>query len=944
MASSSSSWTPDAGSVGQLVDLLKQTLSPDNKVQREATKALEQAKTMPDLNKYLVYLLVTREASADITARSSAGIMLKNNLLKSYASQPSDTLAYVKAHVVQGLVGPGQQHMVRNISGNVVTTVVAKGGVAGWPEILPKLMEVAEQAEKDVAAAEAAMSALAKICEDSAVDLDKLHNGARPVEYMIPKFLQFMGSPASPKVRSLSVTCLNMFATLTSKSLVPHIDEFLNALFNLARGDEYAETRWNVCTAFATVLSVQPDKLAPHLDGVVDFALHCIKDTEDSSSDGGDERVAREGCEFILHLAESDKLDKTLVSPHLERIVPQILSTMVYSETDQMLLENLAEDDENVEDKAQDIRPNMVKTKDVHKSKTTDNSESKNSSNNNEEDDDDFYEDDEDAETEAALSEWNLRKCSAAALDVFSTQFPDLVLEYSMPYLREGIVSPQWSVREAAILAFGAISNGCIDLVGPHLPDLVPFLVQTLRDPVPAVRQITCWTLGRYSSWVAYNSRDGSQHEVYLQPVLEGILGCCQDKNKKVQEAACVALGMVTEEAGYELLPYLEVILTQLAQCFNKYRARNLHYLYETLEVLLAQVGPAVAESSHDSHKLIEIIMPPLQAKWRTTSSEDRDVWPIFECMASVASAFGRAFAPYAAEVYTRGVNVISDILIQDQNCQNDDTLEEPDKEFAISALEMLDGVVQGLKGELAPLIEQTQPPLVELLVACIEDENVDVQQSAFALVGDLAASNNASVLRPAMQPLLELAVKRMDLTYGPGVLNNALWSVGELTLALGPEIEPFAATMLTRYAEILRSDDTLSSNGENAAIALGRLAHALPAFVAPHLHHFLAKWCYYIKEVYESDEKASAYLGLTKSVRQNPTGAATSESQLLAFIDCVACYAEPPAELQQEIRQVLAGFKDMLAGNKVEWESGIVAQTSQQAQEALSPGGIYSI
>lgn len=32
------SWSPDTNSVGQLVDLLKQTLSPDNQVQREAAK------------------------------------------------------------------------------------------------------------------------------------------------------------------------------------------------------------------------------------------------------------------------------------------------------------------------------------------------------------------------------------------------------------------------------------------------------------------------------------------------------------------------------------------------------------------------------------------------------------------------------------------------------------------------------------------------------------------------------------------------------------------------------------------------------------------------------------------------------------------------------------------------------------------------------------------
>lgn len=864
---------------------------------------------MPDLNKYLAYLLVTSNASTDTTARSSAGVMLKNNILKSYQSQAPETLEYVKAQILQGLVA--QEQMIRNISGNVITTLVTRAGIGGWPEILPQLMTMAEGS--DVQSAEGAMSALSKICEDSAADLDKLYNGARPLEYMIPKFLQFMENQ-SAKVRALSVACINQFVTLRSQSVLPHIDAFLNALFNLATRDEFVDTRCNVCVAFVGVLSVKANALEPYLEGVVDFSLFCVK--------SDDERLAKEGCEFILHLAESEDIDEKLVAPHLKKIVPTILSTMVYSEMDQMLLQSLVEDDENVEDKAQDIRPNIAKSK-KHEFSAAHSAEDHNNSDSDSFDDED---EDDDAEAEAMLSEWNLRKCSAAALDVFSTKYPELVLEYSMPYLRDGIVSGEWSTREAAILAFGAISSGCYELVGPHLPELIPFLVRTLKDSVPAVRQITCWTLGRYSSWIAYTSSGGAQHEAYLQPVLEGILGCCLDKNKKVQEAACSALSMLSEEAGKELLPYLDIILSQLAVCFTKFHSKNLQSLCETLSSLLESLGSEKV-ATRDPAKLLQTIMPSFLNKWNNTSDEDRDIWPLFECMSTVASEFGTAFAPYARDVYTRGVNVVSEILIQDQNCQNDMTLDPPDKEFAIAALEMLNGVALGLKGELSQLIQQTQPPLAELILACFDDELFDLRQSAFALLGDLSR-HNVGVLSPYLPSIITQCIEHMDMAFGPGVCNNAIWSSGEITLALGEGIQPYAEDLFKRWVNILDDPDVVASVSENAAIAIGRLAQALPSLVSAHLGVFIKKWCYYIRDVLESNEKESAYVGLCQAVSANRK-ALDNEALLIAFVDCIASYEQPSPKLQAEARKVLSGYKELMG---MDWDN-LVRRTSTAAQ-----------
>ena len=65
--------------------------------------------------------------------------------------------------------------------------------------------------------------------------------------------------------------------------------------------------------------------------------------------------------------------------------------------------------------------------------------------------------------------------------------------------LQERLASPQWEVRESGILALGAIAEGCLSAIQAYLPQLVPWLVQTLADPKALIRSITCWTLSRYS-------------------------------------------------------------------------------------------------------------------------------------------------------------------------------------------------------------------------------------------------------------------------------------------------------------------------------------------------------------------------------------------------------------------------------------------------------------
>lgn len=865
-------------------------------------------------------MLIHSDSAVEL--RSIAGVKLKNSMLNKFQLFDSDTLIYVKTHISKGLSDPNV--LLRNVTGNVITTLVTKVGIDGWPEILPELMSLVESAPQ-VITQESAMSTLTKICEDSAKVLDQEYpGGQRPLEYMIPKFLQFTESP-SQKVRALSIAAINQFVFIKSQSLLPHIDAFLNAIFKLT-SDNFSDTKINICHALVNIMYSHPGKLVQHLEGVLNYIIHCMVDD--------DEQVAGDACEFILQLAESgDSFDHELIKQFLPTIIPAVLRTMVYSELDRELLQSLAEDDQDVEDRPEDIRPQFAKAKEHAptqksgsnlKSSNNQKSEFDNDGDENIEDEDDDEDDEEeDDRINESLAEWNLRKCSAAALDVFAAVYPETVLELVLPYLREYTVSDKWYIREAAILAFGAISQGCIELISPNLPELIPFLVSQMKVPEPAVRQIACWAVSRYCTWIAYQSFNGN-HEAYLQPVLRALLDCCLDKNKKVQEAACSACSILTEEATDELIPYLEPILQQYAEALRRYRTKNRLNLYDSIQTLFDKVGIAAA-----SPTLANIIVPVLHERWAHTSDDDTDLWPLMECLSTVTAVLGMYMIQQAPNMYARCVKIISESIIMEQNHDIDPTIDIPEKDFEITALDLIDGLVQGLKNNMSELTRQAQPPLPELLAVCFEDEVYDVRQSALAVLGDIAI-HAIDIIVPYLNTIIKAVISQMDMKYTPGVCNNAIWSAGEIALRLKGSMEPFAQELFSRLWQLLDSDDAVSTVWENAATAMGRLGQGVPTLMAPQVGTIIQKWCYHISDMAETEEKDSAYIGMCQVVSANPSGI-SDEAHLSEFVALIAQYTEPTQQLSDLVSQVLQGYKSMIP----DW-NGFVSKLPPSAQTSI--------
>lgn len=857
---------------------------------------LSQAKSSPDINNYLIYLFSCTSPPSGLQCtvedlhliRSAAAIMLKNNVKTGYKQIPEASMTPIKRGIAMILEDKNSQ--MRNYAGNIATEMIRRGGLLSWPELLPKLLDMIgnENGQVSNEAQEGAIVTMSKICEDNTKMIERELNGQRPLNFILPKLIQATKSPL-PKVRAQALTAINVFTPRKSQAMLNSIDDLLQHLFHLAN-DNNPDVRRQVCRAFVQLVETRPDKLLPHLNGLVDYII-----TQQQSDD---EELACDAAEFWLAVGEHEHLWQSL-TPYISKIIPVLLQCMVYSPEDIAMLGG-ASDDEDEEDRVEDIKPKFAKKNAARAANGEQTDAAQNGGGNAyekvagmeddlEEGEIDNLDDGDDMDPD---DKWTLRKCSAAALDVFARDYRAPVFASILPYLTKHLKHEDWPHREAAVLALGAVAEGCMDVVTPHLPELVPYLITLLNDPEPVVRQITCWTLGRYSAWAAQLT-DPAQKQTYFEPMMEGILMKMLDKNKKVQEAGASAFANLEEKAGKNLEPYSGPIIRQFVQCFAKYKDRNIYILYDCVQTLAEAIGPVLAQPDH-----VNQLMPALIDRWQKVPDDSRELFPLLECLSYVAMALNDSFTPFAQPIFGRCVNIIHQNLEASMALANNPALDVPDKDFLVTSLDLLSAIIQALdKQKSAQLVKESQLPFFELLTFCMEDPADEVRQSGYALLGD-CAKYVFSELQGSLGNIIPVLLKQLDLDSildeeidsGFSVVNNACWSVGEIAIQYKDGMGPYVPELFQRFLEIITNPGIPRSVTENAAIALGRLGLGNSALMAPQLATFAEEFLTSMDEVDPSDEKATAFRGFACIVEQNPMA---MEKSLLHFFTSIARYRD---------------------------------------------------
>ncbi|RMZ76318.1 hypothetical protein DV738_g4996, partial [Chaetothyriales sp. CBS 135597] len=951
-------WQPREDELGQLVECLKNSLTGhDRNKQKEAeivrlTAILNQARQNPYFVDYLVYIFSTPQIGDHFQlnpgtlflVRYAAAIKLKNHIKDAYSSIPKEKLVQVKAGTLQMLQEPNAQ--LRAFAGTIITEIVQQGGLLSWPEVLQDLITLVANGPGNVSddTQEGAMSALAKVCEDNKRLLDKEYQGQKPMSVIVPQLLDFATHP-NPKIRVFALGTLKAFIPLKSKVLLDRLGFYMQKTFDRA-SDPDVQVRRVVCQSIVQLVESKPEVLPPHMEGLVQYILA-------QQQQSGNPDLALDAAEFWLSVGEQDEL-KGLMGPYLNQIIPVLLAGIVYGEEDVFRLGGDDADAEE-EDRPEDIKPQFAATKtgrgaaaepkDGEAPNGEPNGQAPNPSQKAELSDGEVEESDldsdDDWDDEDPENVWSLRKCSAAALDIFAVNYHATVFNIILPYLKENLSHQLWPRREAAVLALGAIADGCMDVVSPHLPELIPYLITLLRDEEPVVRQITCWCLARYSEWAAQLS-DPAQKQQFFVPMMEGLLHRMLDSNKKVQEAGASSFASLEEKSRENLKPYVEPILRQFTQCFQRYKDKNMYILYDCLQELADSVGQEMAKP-----ELVDMLMPVLIARWNKIPDDAREMFPLLGCLGYLAGAYGDTFSQFAPPIFARCIKLIFSTLQQNMSFLSGEAVDSPDKDFIVTALDLVSAIIQAIPPEKSsPLVQSSQPNFFDLLSFCMEDSTPDVRQSAYALLGDCAIAIY-SVLAPALPKIMPILIKHIDLDLirdddsdsGFNVLINVCWSVGEIGARTSAEtLSPYLESLYRNLLSVVTNEEVPDAANENACMTLGRLGLSCPDLLAPHLSEYAGAFLNSISKTSTSDEKASAFLGFNAVVERNPQA---MEAVLADYFTAVAGWpikgklAADYANVRQSFANILQGYKGLLGD---QW-SGFIGRLPANVRNKIAEG-----
>ncbi|KAJ6455241.1 armadillo-type protein [Mycena sanguinolenta] len=591
---------------------------------------------------------------------------------------------------------------------------------------------------------------------------------------------------------------------------------FIATFFKLASDDD-PSVRRHVCQALVLLLAARPEKLMPEMGNVAEYMLYSTKDKNEN---------------FWLTFTEDADLAMYL-HPLLGKVASVLLDYMIYGEVDLLWLEGDAED-AAVPDKYTDIKPRHYSGGKLHGLEHNPNGNP--------------------APQKTRVGAYSKETIDSDEEDDY-VRFGGDLLNVLLGPLKEKLWSQNWLQRESDILALRTMAEGCIEAIEPHLTTHVPYLINTLSDPKPLVRSITCSTLGCYASWTMQPISEEHKN-LYFVPTMEGLLRMVLDNNKRVQEAGCSAFAMLEEDIGLELAPYPEPVLQNLVIAFDKYQHKNMLVLYDAFGTLADTVSRTL-----QNPRYVEILMPPLMNRWFQLKGDDEDLIPLLERrVRAICAARFRSVHQYHPPVTPKVPSLP----------QNPD-MEEPDKSFLIVVLDLLSGLTQGLGMELQPLINAPNPNLLQLLTA-------PVCQSAYALVGDMVMGCFV-LLRPHMPVIMAELILQLEPEpkyHFISASNNAAWSVGEVALRYGrddPKFKQWVQPLIEQLIPILLHPKAPRSLHENAAVSIGHIGLTHPDIVAPHLPEFAQSWCQALYDIRDNEEKDSVFRGSCTLVQVNPPG-----------------------------------------------------------------------
>lgn len=184
-------------------------------------------------------------------------------------------------------------------------------------------------------------------------------------------------------------------------------------------------------------------------------------------------------------------------------------------------------------------------------------------------------------EEDASEDEWNVSMAAGTALALLAQCTTDAIVAPVIPFVESGIKSPDWRLREAAVIAFGSILDGPDESVlQPLVEQALGTLIEMMRDPSGHVRDTTAWTLGRISDLMVKTIKVDQHLGPMISALLEGLsvgsAGSDEGSTPRIVGNCCWSLMNLAEQLGERdgetcvLSPYYAGIVAALVSLAEK--------------------------------------------------------------------------------------------------------------------------------------------------------------------------------------------------------------------------------------------------------------------------------------------------------------------------------------------------------------------------------------
>lgn len=499
-------WRPEQALIEEVAGLLDQQRRAEGDKTGSLRRLQAIAESRQDMPNALAHLLA-KESGVAVETRQSAGLFLKN-AAGAVLSLPDNLKGHVQHCLLLALGLP--EPPLRETAGTGIARMVSKGGASVMHTLAEGLRERA-QAGFNSEPAEGAADALAKVCDEAPEAAEQ--------DGSVVSALLSLSRDGRAKTRERALAGISGLAQAERPAaLEARIEGVLEAVFALGT-DEDEGVRGRVCECIVGAYQVDPQSLMPRMREVVHYMLHATAEAPGE--------VAQQACEFWSAAAETGQ-GVEAIGEVLDKLVPTLLRKMRYDPSDEEVAVAEAAEEESSPGSGSENAAVAPAFHSPRKLKPGgDSSEAQFQSPSELEDGDD---DDDPFGQEV---EWNLRKSSALGLESIAEAFHEEILPHLLAGVQEGLSSPGWQEREAALLALGACSQGCSQGLSSRLSDIVAAASSMSRDARPLVRTISCWTLSRFGGQLAQSSRSGFR-ELLDRSVSACIERVSHDHNYKV--------------------------------------------------------------------------------------------------------------------------------------------------------------------------------------------------------------------------------------------------------------------------------------------------------------------------------------------------------------------------------------------------------------------------